>query len=183
GKISAFPNQEKVFKDISRQQQIVEAIYLFLLQKREETEISNAATPSKIKIVDSAYAGEFPIAPNKKIIYLAALILGFIIPFIGVYLRFLLDNKIHTRIDLEENVGAPIMGDIPRSETSFIQLNDRSVVAEAFRILRTNILFYFTGNQKETKISYVPSTISGEGKTFVATNLATTFASSTTNNR
>src|SRR5690606_14230578 len=55
GKINAFPNQEKVFKDISRQQQIVEAIYLFLLQKREETEISNAATPSKIKIVDSAY--------------------------------------------------------------------------------------------------------------------------------
>src|SRR5690606_25310351 len=68
-KLSAFPNQERIFRDISRQQQIVEAIYLFLLQKREETEISNAATPSNIKVVDSAYGSDVPVSPNKRIIY------------------------------------------------------------------------------------------------------------------
>lgn len=182
-KISAFPNQERQFRDISRQQQIVEAIYLFLLQKREETEISNAATPSKIKIVDTAYGSNSPVSPKKNIIYMGAGLLGLLLPFGILYLRFLLDNKVHTRKEVEEIVKAPIIGDVPTSEKTFIEQNDRSVLAEAFRILRTNLNFYLSGNKKETKNIYVTSTISGEGKTFVATNLATILSSSTTKNR
>lgn len=182
-KISAFPNQEREFRDISRQQQIFEAIYLFLLQKREETEIANAATPSKIKIVDYAYGNDTPVSPKKNIIYLAAAILGLLIPFGILYVRFLLDNKIHTRKEVEEVVKAPVIGDVPTSEKTFIEQNDRSVLAEAFRIIRTNINFYLSGNKRETKNIYITSTVSGEGKTFVATNLATILSSSTTKNR
>src|SRR5690606_23436065 len=78
-RISAFPGQEKEFRDLSRQQQIVEALYLFLLQKREETEIANAATPSKIKIVDTAFGSNTPISPKRNIVYLAGLLLGILI--------------------------------------------------------------------------------------------------------
>jgi len=182
-KISAFPKQERQFRDISRQQQIVESIYLFLLQKREETEITNAATPSKIKIVDTAYGSNVPVSPKKNIIYLGAAILGLLLPFGILYMRFLLDNKVHTRKEIEDFVKAPVIGDVPTSERTFIEENDRSVLAEAFRILRTNINFYLSGNKKETKNIFITSTISGEGKTFVATNLATILASSTTKNR
>lgn len=182
-KISAFPTQEREFRDISRQQQIVEAIYLFLLQKREETEISNAATPSKIKLVDSAYGSKVPVSPKKNIIYISALALGFLVPFGILYLRFMLDNKVHTRKEVEDMVRAPIIGDVPTSDKTFIEQNDRSVLAEAFRIIRTNVNFYLSGNKRETKNIYITSTISGEGKTFVATNLATILSSSTTKNR
>src|SRR5690606_38328478 len=181
--ISAFPEQERIFRDLSRQQQIVEAIYLFLLQKREETEITNAATPSKIKIVDSAYGSDIPVSPKKRIIYLGAAILGLIIPFGVLYIKFLLDNKIHTRKDVEDAVEASIIADIPSSDHTFIEKNDRSVLAEAFRILRTNVNFYLSGNKEATKNIYVTSTVSGEGKTFVATNLSIILSSSTTNNR
>lgn len=182
-KISAFPDQERQFRDISRQQQIFESIYLFLLQKREETEISNAATPSKIKIVDYGYGSDTPVSPKKNIVYLGAGILGLLIPFGILYIRFLLDNKIHTRKQVEEIVKAPIIGDVPTSDKTFIEQNDRSVLAEAFRIIRTNVNFYLSGNKKQTRNIYITSTISGEGKTFVATNLATILSSSTTKNR
>src|SRR5690606_37528405 len=102
GKLNQLPNQERGFKDISRQLQIVETLYLFLLQKREETEIKAAATPANLKIVDAAYGYKAPVAPRKMIVMLGALIMGFLIPFGILYIKFLLDNKIHSRKDIEE---------------------------------------------------------------------------------
>ena len=100
-KIQAFPTQEKEFINIARQQQIIEALYLFLLQKREENEITNSATPSAIKVVDYAYSSNFPISPNSQRIYMMATVLGLALPFGMLYLFFLLNNKVQSRRDLE----------------------------------------------------------------------------------
>ena len=87
--IKRLPAKERGFRDISRQQQIVEALYLFLLQKREEAEIKSAATPDNIKIIDHAYGTNIPVSPKKNIIYLGALILGSLLPFAILYLSLI----------------------------------------------------------------------------------------------
>ncbi|WP_346149382.1 GNVR domain-containing protein, partial [Kitasatospora cinereorecta] len=115
GKLSQIPNQERGFKDISRQQQIVESLYLFLLQKREENEIKASATPANLKVIDGAYGSSDPVEPRKLIVLLGSLVLGFLVPFGVLYIKFLLDNKIHSRKDIEEAFNAPILGEVPSS--------------------------------------------------------------------
>ena len=170
-RIQKVPSQERGFRDISRQQQIVEALYLFLLQKREENEIKAAATPENIKVIDFAYDSKIPVSPKKSIIFLGALIFGFIIPFVIIYIYKLLNNNVNSKEDVEDAVGAPIAGQIPKSNISIIENNDSSSAAEAFRILRTNVSFLMK-NKKESQCIYVTSTTSGEGKSFISTNLA-----------
>lgn len=171
-KIHRFPTQEKEFKDIARQQQIVEALYLFLLQKREENEITNAATPSSIKVVDYAYSNNYPISPNRQNIYLMATAAGLLVPFAVLYLLFLLNNKVQTRKDIEK-LGPSIIGDIPSTRSDeIIGHNDRSILAESFRMLRTNIGFYLSNKKSGSRNIFITSTVSGEGKTFAASNLA-----------
>src|SRR5690606_10732750 len=108
GKLNSLPNQERGFKDISREQQIVESLYLFLLQKREETEIQASATPAILKVIDEAYGVNIPVSPKRTIVILGALICSVLIPFGVLYLKFLLDNKVHSRKDIEEKFNAPI---------------------------------------------------------------------------
>lgn len=170
--IHQFPTQEKEFINLSRQQQIVEALYLFLLQKREENEITNAATPSPIKVVDYAYSNNSPISPNRESVYLMATAAGLLIPFGILYLSFLFNNKVQTRRDIE-NLGPSIIGDIPSAGSDEIIVeNDRSILAESFRMLRTNIGFYLSNKKTGSRNIFITSTVSGEGKTFVASNLA-----------
>src|SRR5690606_7263604 len=177
GKLNSLPDQERGFKDISREQQIVESLYLFLLQKREETEIQAAANPAILKVIDEAYGADKPVAPRKPLILLGSLIIGLVLPFGILYLKFLLDNKVHSRKDIEERFNAPILGEIPASEDPVVKDNDRSSLAEAFRILRTNIAFML-GTKKDSAVIFVTSTTSGEGKFFVATNLSRILAMS-----
>lgn len=181
-KITKVPDTEKEFRSIVRQQNIKEALYLFLLQKREETSLSLAVTAPKAKIVDSAYSPDEPVSPKRKIIYLGALILGLLIPFLIIYLQQLLNNKINHRKDVELIAKSlPIIGEIPKlgkKENELIQKNDTSVLAESFRILRTNLLYIFSNkSEPKSKIVFVTSTVKGEGKTFVSVNMAATFAS------
>ena len=171
GKIQKVPSQERGFRDISRQQQIVEALYLFLLQKREENEIKSAATPENIKIIDYAYDIKTPISPKKSIILLGALILGFVIPFVCIYIYKLLNNNVNSKEEVEDIVGAPIAGQVPKSNISILENNDNSSAAEAFRILRTNVNFLMK-NSKDSQCIFITSTTSGEGKSFISTNLA-----------
>ena len=170
-RLNEIPNQERGFKDISRQQQTVETLYLFLLQKREETEIKAAATPANLKIVDAAYGSPKPVAPRGLVVLFGSLIFGFLVPFSVLYLKFLLDNKIHSRKDIEEKFNAPILGELPTSDDPIVRDNDRSALAEAFRILRTNVAFML-GKKKDSAVIFVTSTTSGEGKSFVTTNLS-----------
>lgn len=176
GRIARIPSISKSARDILRQQEIKEALYLYLLQKREETAISLAVTTPKAKIVDWAYTERMPISPKPKIIYLAAFILGLLIPFGFIYLKNLFDTKIHNRLEVEREVpGLPILGEIPtvdHKDSETIKSNDRSVLAEAFRILRTNLSYFIKSKGKDSEnIIFVTSTIKGEGKTFVAYNL------------
>jgi capsular exopolysaccharide synthesis family protein len=185
GEISAIPAKEKQFRSISRQQEIKETLYLYLLQKREETAISLAVTTPKAKIVDNAYSSSEPVSPKKQIILLAALIIGLLIPFLVIYVQQLLDNKIRNRAFLERNGGdIPIVGEVPelsKKDNELVQVNDYSILAESFRILRTNLQYLVLNKQEETergKVIFVTSTVKGEGKTFVSSNLAITMANS-----
>lgn len=182
-KIAEVPGKEKEFRGIERQQSIKEALYLFLLQKREETSISLAVTAPKAKVVDAAYSSNNPISPKRNIIYLAALLIGLLIPFLIIYLGQLLNNKVNNRKDIERHAGRiPFVGEIPKlssKEDELIRQNDMSVLAESFRILRTNLQYLFVDRKVESefgKTVFVTSTVKGEGKTFVAVNLALTLA-------
>lgn len=182
-KIAQVPAKEKIFRGIERQQTIKEQLYLFLLQQREEASITLAATSPKAKVVDSAYSTKQPVSPQKPLIYLGAFLAGLLVPFMGVYGVNLLNTKVTSRRDVERHLSAtPIIGEIPRikrNEADLIQHNDRSIMAEAYRILRTNLQYLFINKLEENdkgKTLIVTSTIKGEGKTFVAFNLALTLA-------
>lgn len=178
GKISEVPTQEREYKGILRQQNIKESLYLYLLQKREETAIALASTAPNAKLIDSALSLSAPVSPRKSIIYLGALLLGLFIPFGVIYLEDLLDSKIHTQSDLS-GLSVPYLGDIPSSVESnkIVTMFGRTSTAEALRILRTNLEFLL--NQVPENIAktiFVTSTIPREGKTFVSVNLGATIA-------
>ncbi|MDA8728921.1 polysaccharide biosynthesis tyrosine autokinase [Flavicella sp.] len=178
-KIANLPTQEREYKNIARQLGIKESLYLYLLQKQEETEISLAVTTPNSKVIDRAYASKDPVSPKPKIVYLATILLGLLLPFGFLYVKDLLDTKLHNRRDMERLVTAPILGDIPindMDENIVVKEGGRSSTAEAFRLLRTNLDFMLTETDNNCKTIFVTSTISGEGKSFIATNLACTLS-------
>lgn len=178
-KIGKIPVQERQFRVIARQQKVKEELYLYLLQKREETAISLAATEPNARVIDAAKAEKFPISPKKKIIYLAGLLLGLLIPFGIIYADDLLDTKIKSKLDLEGKTQIPFIGDVPTSDdiAELIKSESRTSSAEAIRIVRTNLEFMLNKVPDGiAKTVFVTSTFPSEGKTFISVNLAATFA-------
>lgn len=177
-RIASIPEKERQYRSIARQQELKESLYLFLLQKYEETSLSLAATSSNSRVIDNAYGERKPVAPVGKVILLIGLIIGVVIPMVTIYIKELLNTKIHNKKELENLVGGiPILGDIPTSEkkqTRIKTTSDRSSSAEAFRILTTNMNFLIGRDKKDTcKTMCVTSTIAGEGKTYISVNLST----------
>jgi tyrosine-protein kinase Etk/Wzc len=172
-KIASVPKFEREFRNIQRQQQIKETLYLYLLQKKEESSISLAITTANSKLLDEAYAGDEPISPVGKFTYFAAFFLGLIFPVGLLFVKDLLDVKVRGKQDIE-TLNLPYLGDIPISDSKeklVINKSARTSVAEAFRLLRTNINFISPSKNKGNTI-FVTSTISNEGKSFIALNLA-----------
>jgi len=180
-KFSAFPGMEKGMRGIERQQQIKEQLYLFLLQRREEAAIAFAVTSPVAKVIDPSYTFPSPVDPKPWLILVGGFLIGLILPLLILFAKFMLDTKVHHKGDLALlTKHIPFLGEIPKitdENNEIIQVNDRSPLAESFRILRTN-LAYLTKAKKENRgeIIYVTSTIKGEGKTFISYNLARTLA-------
>lgn len=175
---AALPYQEKAIRSIERQQEIKETLYIILLQKREEAAVNLAIINPSIKIVDFAKPLVTPISPKKEITYALALLLGLGFPIGVLYLYFLFDTKIHNKNDVLAVVqDIPVIAEIPHIEASskLVQHLDRSVLSEAFRMLRTNLNFLLKDSQ-QSQVIFTTSTIKGEGKTFVSMNLAITLS-------
>jgi capsular exopolysaccharide synthesis family protein len=178
-KIGKIPVQERQFRVIARQQKVKEELYLYLLQKREETAISLSATEPNARVIDAAKAEKTPLSPKKNIIYLAGLLLGLLVPFGVIYTDDLLDTKIKSRLELDGKTQIPFIGDVPTSDSpsEVIRSESRSSTAEALRIVRTNLEFMLSKvPEGQAKTIFVTSTFPKEGKTFVSANLAATFA-------
>ncbi|WP_420322321.1 GumC family protein [Flagellimonas sp.] len=183
-RIYAAPSNERALRDISRRQQTTESLYLYLLQKREESQITFASASPKSKVIDSAYGSNFPVSPKRNAIFLASMILGLLIPFSIIYVRDLLDNKVHNKIGLEKIISnkVPVLAELPKvkkKDKKLIASQDRSVLGESLRILRTNLDYILKKNVKPGRgaVVLVTSSVPGEGKTFLSSNLAMVFAS------
>lgn len=180
GRINEAPKQEKEFITIQRQQEIKATLYTLLLKKREENALTLAATASNGRLIESPAAGG-PIAPRKKMILMAALILGLGLPVGIIYLKGLLKYKLENRMDVEKITKVPIIGEIPsfaqaledKNNSIVVRENKNDMMEETFRAIRTNMLFML---EKGQKVVLVTSSIPKEGKSFVAANLAVSLA-------
>jgi capsular exopolysaccharide synthesis family protein len=171
GKVGSTPTQERQFMELSREQQIKASLFLMLLEKREENALALAATANKAKVLDEAMT-EGKVSPRTMIILLAALLLGVIVPAGVIYLLNLLQYKIRTKADVDRISKVPLLAEIPSyddDENVAVQENATREIDEAFRMLRTNLVLTLGADKK---VVVFTSTISGEGKTFVALNTA-----------
>jgi tyrosine-protein kinase Etk/Wzc len=175
--INKVPQKERVFLDYARQQNLKQELYLYLLQKREETAISRTSTIPTARIIDSARSGNRPIKPKKPLILLLGFAVGFVLPTGFLYFGKLLNNKIVGKDDVQEHTSVPIIGEIGNSIEKLplsIDKHSRSMLLEEFRALRTNLQFVL--NNDKSNVILVTSSMSSEGKTFLTVNLANVIA-------
>lgn len=175
--LKSIPEKERQLIDINREQNIKNDIYTFLLQKREETALSNASTVLNNRIVDKAESSDKPVSPKSKVIYLIAILIALLVGAGIVMGKETLSQKILFRHEIESMSEYPIIGEIPSvisKDPIVIGNGKKTFIAEQFRKLRAT-LNYIGVNLKRKRI-LVTSSISGEGKSFVATNLALTLA-------
>ena len=180
GRISNAPTQEKEYMSIARQQEIKANLYTMLLQKREENAITLASTASNGRIIEIPMAGKSPISPKKNVYLLAALMIGIALPVSIIYIRDLMRYKIENRKDVEKLCNLPILAELPLGNKQgsvrgaiVIHENRNNLMEEAFRSLRTNLLFML---KPEDKVIMITSSQPSDGKSFVAGNLAVSMA-------
>ncbi|WP_248722977.1 polysaccharide biosynthesis tyrosine autokinase [Seonamhaeicola sp. ML3] len=181
-KLYSAPDQERTLRSIERTQSIKEALYIFLLEKREEATISISSVSPSVKVVESPFSMGSKKSPEPLVSYLGAVLLGMLIPFATIYVKDLTDTKIHNKEDLQQEISnITVLGEIPnfsKKANGLISKNDRSVLSESFRIIRTNFDYVRRGrnNKENDNVLFVTSTINGEGKSFVSLNLGLTLA-------
>lgn len=189
--ISSSPSQAKDLLGVERQQKVKEQLYLFLLQKKEENQLSKAFTAYNTIVLNPPYGSNRPTSPVKLNVVLVALLLGLFIPLVLLLLKHTMDNAIHNRKDLE-SLTIPFVGEIPlsyrkrkgllsflnkRNEVREIVVKEQSgnAINESFRVVRSNLEFVL-GQSDKAKIVMFTSAYAGSGKTFISANLATSFA-------
>ncbi len=188
-KIAASPGLEKDLLSVERQQKVKEQLYLFLLQKREENQLSKAYTAYNSKLLNPPSGSRFPTSPVKINVLIVAIVLGLLIPMIILFVVNNLNTKVYGRKDIED-LSMPFIGEIPlsyrkrkgllalfnrRKEVREIVVQEKNGnnINEAFRVVRTNLEFVLG---KDQKVVMLTSSNVGSGKTFISTNLATSFA-------
>ena len=177
GDMNKVPSIERESRELYREQGIQNTLYTFLLQKREENSLVLAATTPKGKIVDHAYAQNTPISPNGMVILAMALLAGLMLPLLLVYLKDLFTTKFSNQEELEEISQVPFIGHIHhnRHNTELVVKDGKtSAIVELFRYVRNNLQFLL--NDEDDKVILVTSSVSGEGKSFISTNIASSFA-------
>jgi tyrosine-protein kinase Etk/Wzc len=178
GDIQKVPKVERKYLEFARVQAIKQDLYIFLLKKREETAITKASTVPDANIIDSAInIGQ--VLPNRSRILTLALLIGTIIPFAIILLRKALNIKIISKSDITRSTSIPIIGEIGNNldgEAIAVTKNSRTIISEQFRALRTNLQYVLT--DKNDKVLMITSSMSGEGKSFIAVNLSITLAMS-----
>ena len=164
-------------RSLYREQGIQNTLYTFLLQKREENALVLAATTPKGKVVDNAYAQSKPVSPNVPVVLLIGLIAGLMLPILLLYLKNLFTTKFSTQDELQDLTKSPVLGEICHNrhrDSLVVKPGKTSSIVELFRLLRNNVQFLMT--KKDDKVVLVTSSISGEGKSFISANLASSFA-------
>jgi len=192
--LASNPQQAKYLLSVERQQKVKESLYLYLLQKREENELSQAFTAYNTRLVTQPQGGDAPTGPNRRRYMIFAFIIGIAIPLGIIFLMEVLNTKVRGRVDLEK-LSAPFLGEVPLAEAGkrkwlrrllpvkfkteknrvVIKKNNRNVVNEAFRVLRTNLDLVMSKTPEQNVIA-VTSFNPGSGKSFVTMNLAVTLA-------
>ncbi len=177
-KVRQMPRQEREFLDISRQQAIKQELYLFLLKKREETELGKSSTLSNTRVIDYARINDTPVSPNRNMILLGGLLAGVLLPFVVYFIRKKTNTTLQTKKEISKATQMSIIGEIGHQQNSNgvfeVKNNPRSALAEQFRMLRTNLHFY--QNPSSATSIMVTSSMPGEGKTFLSLNLAASLA-------
>lgn len=180
-RITSIPTKERKMLSIERQQKVKEALYLFLLNKREENALSQAMADNNARVIDGAEGSNSPISPNRNRILLLGLLVGLAIPSLACLGILFLDTRVHSRKDVEGIVSVPYLGEIPQDkeagklneqESPFLLAKEQrdSTVSEAFRILRTNMAFMARKDLPQQVIIFT-SLNEGAGKTFISKNL------------
>ncbi|SDT00060.1 capsular exopolysaccharide family [Mucilaginibacter mallensis] len=176
--IANAPAKERVYLDYTRQQSLKQDLYLFLLQRREETAISQTATISSCRILDDAESDDSPFAPKKSLIYIIGMFAGVFLPVAGLSIKEMLNIRIQNKSDIERHTNVPLLGEISRSIISrkklLVYCDPLSIISEEIRALRTN-LKYITDKGRLNVIMFT-SSMSGEGKSFISLNLANSIA-------
>jgi len=171
--IAQVPPKQRVYLDLTRQQEITQTLYTYLLQKKEETEISKTSNLSIATVIDPPKSDYKPYSPNIIIVLAAVVFLGLMFPIARVLALDILNRKILVKEDIEKHTGVPIVGEIShnKSQNNLVFLDStRSAIAEQFRSLRTNLQYFI--NKADEKVILVTSSIAGEGKSFTTINLA-----------
>jgi len=172
--LEVLPSIQKEYLSLKRSFALNEKFYSYLLEKKTETEMKKAVTVSQNRIIDLSLLPRTPVKPKRKLIIAVGIILGLIFGLVLSFILEFLDEKIHTIQDLEKLTYLPILGDIPHYKNAnklrqIVVSIPKSAISESFRSIRTNLQFML---QSEHKIISVTSTVAGEGKTFVSSNLA-----------
>jgi tyrosine-protein kinase Etk/Wzc len=176
-KIALLPRYERQQRNIDRHKQIIETLYLFLLQKKEENEIILASTIADGRVIDKAFSSPNSISPNKRIVYVLIMVMSLLIPSLGLYLKHLFNNKVRSADEFQK-YKIPVIGSINHSskEIAAYSRNSDNVTSASFRMLRVNLNLLFETNQPTCKTLLITSLNPKEGKTFTALNLGRSFA-------
>lgn len=183
-RVTAIPTKERQMLSIERQQKIKEALYLFLLNKREENALSQAMADNNARVIDGAEGSNAPISPNRNRILLLGLLVGIALPGVVCLAILFMDTRVHGRKDIEGATSVPYLGEIPldkeamkdhRRKVMAVKEQGDDIVSEAFRILRTNMAFLSKKDKPAQVITFTSFNI-GAGKTFIARNLSMSLA-------